>query len=110
MYTPGEFVLEMLTVGLECSDRLILLPLRTDGADEDVGVLKIRGDVDSANGDQGRLELHFPPDDDAKLALDQFTDTYDAQTHDVKGDASPRLIGVLPFRVSGRPFRACSTR
>ena len=78
----GELVLEVLTLLREDLDRLFLLPLGADGADEDVGVLQVRRDIDGANGNKGSLEFDLTPDDDAKLTLDQFTDPKQTKTHD----------------------------
>jgi hypothetical protein len=74
----GEFVLEMLAVGLEFHDRVFLLPLGPDGTHENVGVSKIRGDVDGADGDEGGLELDVPAHEDPEFTLDQLTDSYGA--------------------------------
>ena len=70
----GELMLEVLALDLKLLDRLFLLPLRADGADEDVGILQVRRDVDGADGDKRSLEFYFTPDDYSKLPLDQFTD------------------------------------
>ena len=67
-------MLEVLALDLKLLDRLLLLPLRADGADEDVGILQVRRDVDGADGDKRSLEFYFTPDDYSKLPLDQFTD------------------------------------
>jgi hypothetical protein len=72
---PGEFVLKVLAISLQCRDRLLFLPLGTDRADEDMRVLEIGRDVDGTHGNKGSLELHFTSDDHPKLALDQFTDS-----------------------------------
>ncbi len=71
----GELVLKMLTVGLEGFECLFLLPLRADRTDEDLSVLENGTDIDGPYGDQGGLEFHLAPNNHAKLALDQFTDS-----------------------------------
>jgi hypothetical protein len=72
----GKFVLEMLAVSLEFRNRVLLLPLGPDGTHENVGVAKVRGDVDGADGDEWSLELDVPAHEDPEFTLDQLTDSY----------------------------------
>jgi len=72
---PREIVLKMLTVFLKHLQRLLFLPWCSDGADKDMGILQIRGDIHGTNGHQRCLELDIPSDDHSKFPLDQFANS-----------------------------------
>jgi hypothetical protein len=61
----GKLMLKVLALVRKLLQSQILLPLGTNGTDEDMCVLQIGSDIDGADGDQGCLKPDIPANDHA---------------------------------------------
>jgi hypothetical protein len=98
--TAGKFALKMLSLFLEGFKRLLFLPRGSDRADEDMGVLQIRGYVNGANGDEGGLKLDVTSYNHTKFPLDKFADSKKPEFHN-DGSFRGVLKRYLKLRLQG---------
>lgn len=77
----GDDSLELDAGFFEEAEDFDALGFGCDGADVNVGLLEVGGDVHGADGDEGDWEGDFAGDGDGELAFEDFADANEAVLH-----------------------------